>query len=120
MPASGLSETVNSPTLHDDVGRVLAYRAGIRPTLDYQPAARPRLTRLQLLAAMNRIVGYGLAGSMSAFAANQRANALGVGLKVGLVIGVVTTIANAPTFFIECSADHMPKKCRRVFGVALT
>ena len=36
------------------VGQVLAYRAGIRPTLDYQPAARPRLTKHQFLAAVNR------------------------------------------------------------------
>ena len=27
------------------VGQVLAYRAGIRPTIDYQPVARPRLTK---------------------------------------------------------------------------
>jgi hypothetical protein len=65
------------------------------------------------------MVGYGLAGSIRALAANQWANALVVGVKVGLVIGVVTTIANAPTSFIECSAD-LPKKCRRVLGVALT
>ena len=26
-------------------GQVIAYRAGIRPTLDYQPAARPRVTK---------------------------------------------------------------------------
>src|SRR5580693_1707271 len=36
------------------VGQALAYRAGLRPTIDYRPAARPRLTKLQLLAAMNR------------------------------------------------------------------
>lgn len=36
------------------LGQVFAYRAGIRPTLDYQPAARPRLTKHQFLAAVNR------------------------------------------------------------------
>src|SRR5579864_1629434 len=36
------------------VGQVLAYRAGIRPTIDYRPATRPRMTNLQFWAALNR------------------------------------------------------------------
>src|ERR1700758_4035058 len=44
------------------LGQVLAYRAGIRPTIDYQPAKRPRLTKTQFLAAVNRTFGYAAAG----------------------------------------------------------
>jgi hypothetical protein len=77
------------------VGQVIAYRAGIRPTLDYQPATRPRLTKHQFLAAVNRAVGYAAAGYISALTAGQRANALSVGVKAGLAIGVVTAIVNA-------------------------
>src|ERR1700722_9794435 len=40
------------------VGQVLAYQGGIRPTLDYQPGPRPRLTKRLFLAALNRTVGY--------------------------------------------------------------
>src|SRR6266436_6652975 len=29
------------------VGQVIAYRFGLRPTAEYKPATRPRLTRLQ-------------------------------------------------------------------------
>ena len=101
------------------VGQVLAYRAGIRPTIDYQPARRPRLTKHQLLAALNRTVGYGVAGYLSALAARQRANALSVGLKAGLVIGVVTAIVSACTPFVEWGADHVPEKRMGVFGVGL-
>jgi hypothetical protein len=101
------------------LGQVFAYRAGIRPTLDYQPAARPRLTKHQFLAAVNRTVGYGVTGYISALTAQQRANALSVGLKVGLVIGVVTAIASACTSFIEWIADHVPEKRMGVFGVGL-
>jgi len=36
------------------VGQVIAYRAGIRPTLDYAPATRPRITKHQFLAVVNR------------------------------------------------------------------
>jgi hypothetical protein len=101
------------------VGQVLAYRAGIRPTLDYQPGTRPRITKLQLLAVVNRTFGYAATGYISALVAHQRANALSVGVKAGLVIGVVTGIANACTPFIEWSADHVPEKRMGVFGVGL-
>jgi hypothetical protein len=101
------------------VGQAIAYRAGIRPTVDYQPATRPRLTKHQFLAAVNRTAGYAVAGYVSALVAQQRANALSVGVKAGLVIGVVTAIANACTPFIEWSADRVPEKRMGVFGVAM-
>jgi hypothetical protein len=101
------------------VGQVLAYRAGIRPTIDYQPATRPRLTKYQFLAAVNRAAGYTAAGYISALVAHQPANALSVGLKAGLAIGVVTVIGGACTPFIEWIADHVPEKRMGVFGVGL-
>lgn len=101
------------------VGQVVAYRAGIRPTIDYQPATRLRLTRHQLLAVVNRAVGYGIGGYISALAAHQRASALSVGVKIGLAIGVVTTIGSACVPFIEWKADHVPAKRMGVFGVGL-
>src|SRR5713226_6366411 len=61
------------------LGQVLAYRAGIRPTIDYQPATRPRLTKHQFFAALNRTIGYAVAGYISALTTHQRANALSVG-----------------------------------------
>lgn len=101
------------------VGQVIAYRVGIRPTIDYQPATRPRLSKHQLLAAANRTVGYAPAGYISAVVAQRRASALGVGLKDGLAIGVVTAIAGSCTPFVEWSADHVPEKRMGVFGVGL-
>src|SRR6266852_2742282 len=101
------------------VGQVIAYQVGIRPTLDYQAATRPRLTKHQFLAALNRTVGYAAAGYISALTAHQSANALGVGVKAGLVIGLVTAISNFCTPFIEWIADHVPEKRMGVFGVGL-
>jgi hypothetical protein len=100
------------------VGQVVAYRAGIRPTIDYQPATRPRLTKRQFLAVVNRTVGYALTGYVSALAAHQP-NALSVGLKAGLTIGVVTAIGSACVSFIEWIADHVPEKTMGVFGIGL-
>ena len=101
------------------IGQAVAYRAGITPVLDYQPSTRPRLTKHQLLAAVNRTVGYTIAGFISALVAHQRADAWGVGVKTGLAIGVVVAIVNACTPFIEWTTDHVPEKVMGVFGVGL-
>lgn len=101
------------------VGQVMGYRLGMRPTIDYQPVARFRLTKHQFLGAMNRTVGYAFAGSVSALVAHQRTNAVTVGLKAGLAIGVVTAVASACTSAVEWGADHVPEKGMGVFGLAL-
>jgi hypothetical protein len=101
------------------VGQVIAYRFGIRPTLDYQPGTHLRLTRHQFLAGVNRAVGYAVAGYVSALTAAQRANAISVGVKAGLAIGVVTVISGACTPLIEWVADHAPEKRMGVLGVWL-
>ena len=54
------------------MGQAIAYRVGIRPTIDYRPATRPRLTQHQLLAAVNRTVGYAVAGYISAWWRSSR------------------------------------------------
>jgi hypothetical protein len=100
-------------------GQALAYRVGIRPTIDYKPATRPRLTGRQLLAAANRTIGYAVAGYVSSLAAQQREHAIGVGLKAGLALGVVTAIVGSCTPFVEWAADHVPERRMGVFGVGL-
>ena len=100
-------------------GQVFAYRIGMRPTIDYQPVARPRLTRNQGLGAINRTIGYLAAGYLSALAAGQRANSLSITLRVGLTIGLVVAVLSAFTSFIEWGSDHVPQKSMGVFGVAL-
>ena len=100
-------------------GQVVAYRAGMRPTIDYQPVARFRLTKNQLLGAVNRTVGYTVAGSISALVAHQRLNALSIGVKGGLAIGIVTGLASACASAVEWGADHVPEKRMGVFGLTL-
>src|SRR5712671_3643948 len=78
-------------------GQVFAYRIGMRPTIDYQPVARPHLTRNQVLGAINRTIGYLVAGYLSALAAGQRANSLSIALRVGLTIGLVVAVLSAFT-----------------------
>ncbi|MCU1233807.1 MAG: hypothetical protein JWP63_1774 [Candidatus Solibacter sp.] len=100
-------------------GQAIAYRIGIRPTVDYQPAKRPRVTRFQLLAAANRTVGYAITGYVSSIVAQQREHAIAVGLKAGVAIGMVTAVSGFCTPFIEWTADNVPEKRMGVFGVGL-
>jgi len=100
-------------------GQTIAYRMGIRPTVDYKPASRPRLSRFLLLAAVNRTVGYMVTGYVSSLVAQEREHAIAVGLKTGLAIGVVTAIAGSCTPFVEWTADHVPERRMGVFGVGL-
>jgi hypothetical protein len=101
------------------IGQVVAYHVGIRPTMDYLPASRLRLTKNQLIGVGIRTVGYAIAGYFSAFMAGRRVNALGVGVKLGLVIGVISAIASGCIPFIEWSADRVPEKRMGVFGIGL-
>ena len=100
-------------------GQVVAYRLGIRPTVNYKPASRPRLTWFLLLAAVNRTVGYTATGYVSSLVAHQREHAVAVGLKAGLAIGIVTALVGPLTPFIEWRADHVPERRMGVFGIGL-
>jgi len=99
--------------------QVVAYQFGIRPTVDYKPAARLHATRFQLLAAVNRTVGYALTGYISSLVAQQPEHAIAVGLRMGITIGAVTAVAGACIPLVEWTADHMREKTMGVFGVCL-
>ncbi len=101
------------------VGQFVAYRFGIRPTLDYQPVARPRLTRKHALAVLNRTVGYTLSGYVSALAGHLGPRAFSVGVKTGLTVGIVTGIFSTFTSYIEFAADHVPEKTMGASGLFL-
>ncbi len=101
------------------VGQVIGYRVGVRPSVDYAPSSRPRMSKLLFLAVLNRTVGYGIAGYVSTLIAYQRVTALAFGLKVGLLVGVVTAIVTFFLPFIEWRADHMPVRRMGVIGVVM-
>jgi hypothetical protein len=101
------------------IGQAVAYRIGIRPTLDYRPATRPRLTKHQFLAALNRTAGYAVTGYLSSLVARQPEHAIAVGLKTGFTLGVVTVIVGSCTPFVEWTADHVPARRMGAFGVVL-
>ena len=100
-------------------GQAIAYRLGIRPSAEYKPDLRPRISRFQLFSVANRTVGYAVTGYVCSLIAQQRDHAIAVGLKIGVVIGVVTAIGIFLTPFVEWTADRMPEKRMGVLGVGL-
>ena len=101
------------------MSQIVAYQIGIRPTLDYSAAPRPRVTYRLLLAAFNRTVGYGIAAWLCSRFAHQPGNAASFGIRVGLTIGLVTAVSSTCTPLIEWAADHIPEKRMGVFGIGL-
>ena len=101
------------------VGQVIGYAAGISPAMDYSQTNRPRFTRKLVLAALNRTVGYALAGYVSAVVGEHRERALAFGLESGLLIGVVTALITGCAPFMEWSVDKMPTRRMGVVGIGL-
>jgi len=99
------------------VAQSVAYRFGIRPTLDYQSMARLRLTKKQFWSSVNRTVGYTIAGYLSAAVAHQRTEGWAFGWQVGLAIGVVTAVSITFVPFIEWLVDNMPERRMGVAGI---
>ena len=100
-------------------GQIVAYMFGIRPSMDYAPAARPGMSKHQILAAVNRTAGYGIAGYVSALIGRQQWPAWKFGLAAGLIVGAVTAFMNFCMPIIEWTADRMPEKRMGVVGVGL-
>jgi hypothetical protein len=87
--------------------------------MEYAPAARPRLSRRFLLAGLNRTVGNAVAAYVSAVVAHRMDVGLSFAIRVGLAIGLVTTISGAFTPVIEWTADRLPERRMGVVGVTL-
>ncbi len=100
-------------------GQLVAYRFGVRPTMDYHPQARPRMTRSQFLSTLNRTAGYGIAGYLSGLAASQGSRSVGLGLRTGITVGIVTAPAIALSPWIEWTAENVEDRRLGAFGICL-
>jgi hypothetical protein len=101
------------------VAQIVAYYVGVRPTMNYAPAPRLRLTRFQILTVINRTLGYGILAWVGVRLVHQPDRALDFGLRIGLTIGIVTFVLSAVTPIIEWAADRVPQRRMGVFGVLL-
>jgi hypothetical protein len=103
------------------ISQVIAYSFGVRPTMNYNPSPRLRMsfTKLQVLALLNRTVGYGVLAWACARFVHQPQRAVDVGLRIGLAFGGITFVLGALTPLIEWGADQVPERRMGVFGVFL-
>ena len=100
-------------------GQIAAYARGIRPSLDYEAARRPRLTRRQRWAAVVRTLGYIATAFFCSIVARHVDQVWWFALRVGLVTGVVTAVGTTVNPYIEYYADNLPERRLGVFGIWL-
>jgi hypothetical protein len=101
------------------LGQTFAYSRGITPTMDYEIARRLRITRKQLLSALNRTLGYALTALLCSLISRHADHSLAFAVLFGLTIGVVTAMLNFFGPSIEWLADSQPARRLGVIGVCL-
>lgn len=101
------------------IGQVLAYLRGMRPSLDYEAARKPRLTRRQFWGTVIRTVGYSAAAVVCGIFAQHLPHPWWFALHVGLVTGIVTGTGIMINPYIEYYADHLRERALGVLGIAL-
>jgi hypothetical protein len=101
------------------LGQVFAYSRGIRPSLNYAPSRRPRLTRKQLLAALVRTAGYIATAILCSSVVKHLDHPWSFALRLGLATGLVTAFGGAFTPFIEYYADTLPERRLGVIGIGI-
>jgi hypothetical protein len=100
-------------------GQMVGYYRGMRPSLNYHPGTRPRITRRQWQGTAVRTVGYALAGLLSGIVTHHQQGALPYALRVGITTGVATAFGIMAVPVVEYYADHLPERRMGVFGILL-
>ncbi len=117
-PFSGLRFALAFGTL-SALGQIFAYTRGIRPSVDYRPGTRPRITRAQFLGTVNRVVGTTIAALLCSVLIHHINGAFLFALRVGLTTGVATGVGILSIPVVEYYADNLPERRLGVFGIAL-
>lgn len=100
-------------------GQVIAYSRGVRPSIQYSVARRPRITRTHAIATLVRTAGYTAAALFCSAVVRHIDHPWLFAMRLGLVTGIVTGLGMMFTPFIEHYAENMPARRMGVFGVML-
>jgi len=100
-------------------GQIIAYSRGMRPSLDYVSARRPRLSRRQFWGTVVRTVGYSAAALVCGIFAQHLEHPWRFAIRVGVVTGLVTAMGIIVNPYIEYYADKLPQRALGVLGIAL-
>jgi hypothetical protein len=100
-------------------GQVFAYTRGVRPSLAYSLAHRPRFTRVLVGSTLMRTGGYIATALVCSALVRHVEHPWLFATRLGLVTGLVTGIGMSLTPYVEYYADNMPQRRMGVVGVAL-
>ena len=100
-------------------GQIVAYTSGMRPSLDYAAARRPRLSRRHIRGVVLRTTGYIVSALLCSALVRHVDHVWSFALRVGLVTGVATAAGTILNPYIEYWADNLPEKRLGVFGIWL-
>ncbi|HEX4536875.1 MAG TPA: hypothetical protein VH140_08010 [Candidatus Acidoferrum sp.] len=100
-------------------GQVIAYSRGMRPSLDYVAARRPRLSRRQFWGTVVRTLGYSAAALVCGIFAQHLEHPWRFAARVGVVTGLVTGAGIIVNPYIEYYADRLPQRALGALGIAL-
>jgi hypothetical protein len=101
------------------LGQTWAYTRGMRPSIDYHPGTRPRITRAQFLGTVNRIIGTTVAAILCSLLIHHISGAFLFALRVGLTTGIATGVGILFIPIVEYYADHLPERRLGVLGIML-
>jgi|SRR5271165_1940195 len=117
-PAVGLRFAIAFGVL-STVGQSFAYSRGLRPAIDYVAKRRPRLTRRQFWATVNRMFWHLVAALICSALVRHLQHPWLFAVRLGLVTGLVTGFGITLTPFVEYYADNLPERRMGAFGIAL-
>jgi hypothetical protein len=101
------------------LGQIFAYWRGMRPSIDYSPSVRPRLTRRQFVGTLMRTLGFMVTALICSALIRHVNHPWLFALRVGLVTGIATGIGATVNPFIEYYADNLPARRLGAFGIVL-
>ncbi len=95
------------------------YRLRFAPTFDYQPSERFELRRRAMWAGVVRALCVGVAGAAAGWIETQRFHAMGFGLTIGLVVGLISWIVGIVSPRVEWYIENLPERHLAAYGFAL-
>jgi hypothetical protein len=101
------------------LGQIIAYASGMRPTIDYVAARRPRLTRRQFRGTIIRALGFMTSALICSALIRHLDHPWIFAIRAGLVIGAVTGVGATINPYIEFYADNLPARRLGAFGIIL-
>ena len=98
---------------------LIAYQFRYAPTFNYNPSPKIGLSAQTHKAALARGLAIGLAGAATGWIVHGRVWAVGFGLAIGGVVGLVGLVLGAISPRIEWWVENLPERTLASFGFAL-